>query len=43
LISGSGEVMRQAAGGGQLTVPVEVVESSELERGEMRVRIQVDD
>ena len=36
--------MRQAAGGGQLTVPLEVVESSELERRElMKVYIQVDE
>lgn len=36
--------MRQAAEGGQLTVPNEVVEPSELERRElMKVYIQVDE
>lgn len=35
--------MRPAAEGGRLTVPIEVAESSELERGEMiKVYIQVD-
>ena len=36
--------MRPAAEEGQLTVPIEVVESSELERRElMKVYIQVDE
>ena len=40
---GSAEFYAQLQKGGQLTVPIEVVESAGLERGEMvRVRIQVD-
>ena len=38
------EMLMQLQKGGRLTVPVEVVESSELERGDMvKVRLQVDE
>ena len=41
---GSAEFYARLLKGGRLTVPVEVVEMAELERGElMKVRIQVDE
>lgn len=41
---GSAEFYARLQKGGRLTVPVEVVEMAELERGElMKVRIQIDE